>query len=265
MLDGPIPVAPPYCLLNVPGVLRENDGNRWINGASVWAYPVDEPLTWDPCSSGTFRTKAEGGSNPLPVFGSFVVYLPITCSSAYIGDPDSFRDRGRAALEAVESYAVESALSQGAPLSTNPFFGDAAVTLLAAGAAVTPEVGLSYLEDAIGETGRMGMIHCTPSVASQWFDQDRFDSPLTTANGTPVAAGGGYIGAQPTGGAAPSAGQSWAFATGPVEVRHAEAEVMRISEVLDRSNNDVTYRAERYVLATWDTALQAAVLIDWTP
>ena len=38
-----------------------------------------------------------------------------------------------------------------------------------------------------------------------------------------------------------------------------------ITEVLDRSNNDVTFRAERYVLVEWDTVLQAAVLVDWTP
>jgi hypothetical protein len=38
-----------------------------------------------------------------------------------------------------------------------------------------------------------------------------------------------------------------------------------INGSLDTSNNDVTFRAERYALASWDTALQAAVLIDWTP
>ena len=53
------------------------------------------------------------------------------------------------------------------------------------------------------------------------------------------------------------------YATGPVEVRLGEVAVMDIKEVLDRSNNDVTFRAERYVLVTWDTQLQAAILVDW--
>ena len=34
-------------------------------------------------------------------------------------------------------------------------------------------------------------------------------------------------------------------------------------ESIDRSDNVVTFRAEFYVLAIWDTALQAAVLVDW--
>ena len=34
--------------------------------------------------------------------------------------------------------------------------------------------------------------------------------------------------------------------------------------MLDRSDNVLTFRAERYVLAIWDGALQAAVLVDWS-
>lgn len=267
VLDGPLPKPPKHSLLQVPGVLREGDAeDRWQNGASIYGYPVSDPATWDPCSTGTFRTKDEGDGFPVPVFASFVAYLPITCSSMSIGDPDEFRDRARVTLEAVESFAVERALSQGVDGLANPFFDDAAVDILALGAAVTPTVGLSYLEDAIGATGRQGMIHATPAVVSQWFEHPQIDpTPFVTALGTPVAVGGGYAGGHPSGGSAAAAGQAWAYATGPVEVRHAEINVLDIREVLDRQTNDVTFRAERAVLATWDTALQAAVLIDWTP
>ena len=44
---------------------------------------------------------------------------------------------------------------------------------------------------------------------------------------------------------------------------HAEVNVLEIADVLDRETNDLTYRAERFVVAAWDTALQAGVLIDW--
>jgi hypothetical protein len=37
-----------------------------------------------------------------------------------------------------------------------------------------------------------------------------------------------------------------------------------VRDNLDRSDNVLTFRAEMYVLAIWDTALQAAALIDWT-
>lgn len=266
VLDGPTPEAPPHALLSIPGVIVSDPGARWQNGASIYGYPVSEPELWDPCSTGTFRTKTDGDSFPTPVFASFVAYLPITCTAMSIGNPDEFRDRARITMEAVESWGVERALSQGVPGLTNPFFDDAAVDLLAVGAAVSPAVGLSYLEDAIGATGRMGMIHCTPAVAAQWFNHPQPDvPPHTTALGTPVAVGGGYSGGHPSGGSAAAAGQAWAYATGPIEVRHAEVEVLDIKDVLDRELNDVTFRAERAVLATWDTALQAAVLIDWTP
>jgi hypothetical protein len=55
------------------------------------------------------------------------------------------------------------------------------------------------------------------------------------------------------------------FATGPVEIRLGPGIITDLVETLDRSDNTVTFRAERYVLATWDTALQVAVLVDWSP
>ena len=274
-LDGPLPVAPPGSLLEIPGVVVSTGDTRWMNGASVWAYPTEEPQSWDPCYTGTFRTKAEGDGSLTATFGAYVAYIPITCSAITVGEKfDEFRDRAEKAMDAVMSYAVEQALSQGIALSSNPFFSDANVTILGAGAPLTPMVALSYLEDAIGATGRQGMIHATPGTATQWFDQDRIDRLVPTADntpslstvmGTPVAAGGGYLGAQPSGGAAPAAGQAWAFATGPVNVRLASMELIPIEDVLERELNDITYRAERFYLATWDTALQAAALVDWSP
>jgi hypothetical protein len=264
-LDGPLPVAPEYSLLSIPGVVVA-DGGRWLNGVNVDGYPCDVPSLWEPCSEGTFRTKSDESDQPSPRFDSFVVYLPITCSSLGMGDPDAFANRAERALEATLSFGVEQGLSQGVVGSLNPFFGDTNATLLAGGAAVTPEVGLRYLEDAIGATGRKGMIHATPATVAAWeFEALRTNSILETVNGTPVASGGGYIGADPAAGASPAAGQAWAFATGPVEVRLAGVTITAISETLDRSDNTVTFRAERFVLPLWDGCLQAAVLIDWTP
>lgn len=264
-LNGPLPLAPPHSLINTPGVLITGEVDRWLNGVNVYPYPSALPGLWDPCSAGTTRTKAEGEGEPLPMFASFVVYLPISCTAMSIGDPEEFAGRAEIAMRAVESYAVEKQLVSGDGVATNPYLEDAAVTILASGAAVSPAAALSYLEDAIGATAKQGMIHATPSVVSQWFDQTRDDSPLVTVNGTRVAAGDGYIGSRPTGGSAAAAGQSWAYATGPVEVRHSNVLMPDISEVLDRTNNDVTFRAERYALVEWDTVLQAAVLVDWTP
>lgn len=268
-LNGPLPAAPPYSLLSIPGVLVvDGDAGRWMNGVNLWGYPEDVPQLWEPCSSGTFRTKDEGGDMPTPRFDPFGIYESISCTGMSIGDWRSFAGRAETVLQATQSFAVEEALSQGVTLSTNPFFGDADLDILASGGAVTPDVGLRYLEDAIGATGRGGIIHATPAVVAAWeFNGLETGSYLRTANGTPVASGGGYIGADPVLGSSPAAGQAWAFATGPVEVRLSDVQMVGddINGSLDTSNNDVTFRAEKYALAVWDTALQAGVLIDWTP
>ena len=54
------------------------------------------------------------------------------------------------------------------------------------------------------------------------------------------------------------------FATGPVRVYMGPVRLDSVRENLDRSDNLLTFRAERYVLAIWDTALQAAALVDWS-
>lgn len=268
MLDGPLPVAPPRSLLTVPGVLQNPGDDRWMNGVGIWGYPEGEPLLWDPCGTGTYGTKSAESTWSSPEFGAFVVYLPVTCSAFTVAsDPEGFAQRAEVALDAITSYALEQALSQGVPpLNISPFLADAAVAFPGGTAALTPAVGLAWLEEAIGATARQGMIHATPAVVASWFDTTGWDPPgLYTPMGTPVAAGGGYAGATPAGQAPAAAGQSWVYATGPVRAFVQREVTLNIKDVLDRSDNVVTFRAERYALVEWDTALQAAVLIDWAP
>ena len=272
-LDGPLPVAPPFGLLSAATIVPSDD--RFGVGGAVWPYPPGLPTTWAACSTGTFRTKADGTGWDLPIFEAFTAYLPITCSTI-TAHSEGFADRARIAFAATESYAVAFELARGHAAPLNPFLCDANLTILAA-AAVTPDVGLSYLERAIGATGRQGMIHMPPEVAASLNGSGGYGLDIrpassgvlrTTANGTLVAVDGGYIGANPSLHAPAAAGQSWAFATGPVQIRrNGDINVIadNIAQSMDRAQNTVTFRAERDYLVTWDTELQAAVLIDWTP
>jgi hypothetical protein len=271
-LDGPLPVAPSHSLLATATIVPSGS-DRFGVGGVVWPYPPGLPKTWAPCSTGTFRTKADADGWDLPEFNSFTVYLPITCSSI-TAHSDGFEDRVRLALAATESFAVARELSRGTADPLNPFLCDANLAILAAGAAVTPDVGLSYLEDAIGATGKQGVILTTPAVGSSFngsggYGLDSKSGRLTTtANGTPVALDGGFIGASPSLHAPLVAGQAWAFATGPIQVRrNVDITIIpgEIAQATDRAINEVTFYAERDYLVTWDTALQAAVLVDWTP
>jgi hypothetical protein len=262
-LTGPRPVAPPHSLIKTPGVVQDGPA-RWLNGVNVIGYPEDTPILWEPCSEGTFREKDEGTARPQATFDAFVAYLPVTCSTFGAAE---LPDQAEVVLEATVSMAAETALSQGISGSSNPYFGDAGLSVLGGGA-VSAAVGLSYLEDAIGGTGRGGIIHATPAVVAALSVELDADDPigvLMTANGTPVVSGDGYIGADPVAAASPGTGQGYMFATGPVEIRLGPGIITDLVETLDRSDNTVTFRAERYVLATWDTALQVAVLVDWSP
>lgn len=274
-LDGPLPVAPPHSLLSTPGVIVPNtvSPDRYLGGGVVWPFPPGMPEAVEPCATGTFRTKDEGEGWELEEFKSFTAYLPITCSSI-TAHADGFYDRVLLAFKAKESWRVARELALGSA-TDNPHLTDSNVTLLAGGAAVTADIAIAYLEEAIGATGIQGLIHMTPGAGaaangSGGWQLDTVGGRLyTSANGTPVVLDGGYIGAQPTGGAAPGDGRSWAFATLPVAVRR-EDDVVQIGDDLkssmDRGDNVVTFRAERGYLLTWDPdALQVAVLIDWTP
>jgi len=272
-VDGPAPAAPLYSLANTPGVVVDRDGGRWMNGVNIFGYPEDTPSLWAPCSTGTFEVKVEGGGMPVERFDPFAVYTPITCSSMGIGSAREFAGRAEIALEATLSMGIEEGLAKGIPgqiPSINPYFGDSNLAILGGGA-VSAIVGLSYLENSIGSTGRQGIVHLTPAVASAvanllCFEEDENGNRYPyTASGNRVAIGDGYIGTDPDLGASPAAGQDWIFATGPVEVYIGPLVFNDLAETLERSTNDVTFRAERYVLAEWDSVLQSGVLVDWSP
>ena len=263
-LVGPVPKPRPYSLLQIPGVLVDDD-NRWMNSANVLGYPDGTPGIWEACSTGTFRVKTDGAARPTGRFDPFGVYFALPCTAMSMGNYDEFYDQAERALEATLSHAVEDAISKG--VSLNPFFGDTGFTALAQN--VSPRIGLSYLENAIGErTGRLGIIHSTPAITTAWGDDHlSVRGHLETMCGTPVADGSGYIGAHPVGSGGlpgPSGTKEWAFATGPVEVRIQSETRFSVQQTVDRSDNSVVVRAEKYVLAEWDTALQVGVLIDWS-
>lgn len=266
-LDGPLPVAPRHSLLNVAGVVVERDATRVLNGVNLYSYPAGCPGLWEPCSDGTYRTKAVDTEFPLPRFDSFVVYQGVECSTLSVGgNPQDLFDRIETVLDATLSAGVEKALAEGVVGSSNPFFGDANVDDLTSATAVNAGVGLSYLEEAIGTTCRAGMIHLTPAVvaALQAFPFQGTDQmQLETANGTPIASGMGYQDVDTPWLASPDATEDWVFATGPVRVYLGPVVARTPKESLDRETNLLTYFAERYVLAVWDTVLQAAVLVDW--
>lgn len=267
-LDGPLPVAPSQSLLNTPGVVVAEDATRVLNGANVWMYPTGCSDLWEPCSDGTFRVKNDESTMLTPRFDSFVVYKSVTCSTFGMSDVEELARRAERVLDATLSAGVEKALAAGVDGSSNPFFADANVVDVTPtpGTAVSPRVGVSALEEAIGGTCRQGLLHLTPAVVAGLPAPLREGLTLATANGTPIASGMGYQGVSPSGD--PDTTEDWVFATGGVQVYLGPVQMTTVKESMDRSVNEVTFRAEKYVLAVWDgidndTLAAAAVLVDW--
>lgn len=270
LVDGPLPRPPKYGLLTVaqelPDAIEADGGvgQRWGNGVVLYPYPPALPEGFDPCSEGTFRVKDDGARIDLQDFNAFTAYLPIQCTAGGIRDDDAFRSRALAALEATIGYAAERQFVGGDTMPLNPFVTDSELDTYATGG-LEAHRALAVLERAISLTGHAGVIHLPPDFASLVADVliDVGGVLRTVGNGTPVAVGHGYVGAQPSGWSADPINDDtvYGFATGPVVFKLGEAHVNppTIREALDRTSNDVVYRAERDVLVAWDAQLQFAV------
>lgn len=268
--------------LKALGYIPQRAGmERWLNGVAVYPYPVDVPETWDACDNvgSASAEKSFGTAISPPDFAAFTITLPITCTSQQVPDQDAFKARAVTVIAATESYAVEQEFLTGAGISGQPYLADQYATFPNGGigtGATSPIHGLQVLEYAIALTGRLGLIHCSPMLATallgNGFALKDNTGVIRTINGNVVIPGFGYApGATPVGAATPSATSEWAYATGPIDIRRSEIFTTpdTVTEALDRSlgatnnrPNTITYRAERYYAVDADLALQAAVLID---
>lgn len=273
VIVGPPPVAPRFNVFTVSEEIGSDDPHV-LGGIQFYGYPPGAPDGMDPCATGTFRTKEEGVDAPAPAFATFTAYIAERCTMGGISGWDEFTERAEATMRATAGHAAERQLVAGSYVSTNPYLGDLSADILAAGASVPVGVGLSYLEDAIAATGRRGVIHATPAIASAWDSRVMaVGDQLQTNLGTPVVSGHGYVAnvddantLAPENGSAPGAGESWAYATGPLRHKFGPVEPIgaTVAQTLSREDNDLVFRAEMDIVIGWDTALQAAVLIDWT-
>jgi len=277
-IDGPLPVKPRFTLVDstlieraTPDVTEATDGERWANGITVHSYPNEIGSGWAICGDYSQEDEKVGQVNPiaLPSFGPMTIYITEQCSSPYIRGPEDFRKRALVAFTAVESAAVAREFENGFAYPDNPYLADSNMTDLNSGGAVSPAEGLALLEDAIAATNKAGVIHIMPGMLAFLTTSggggvfQQAGGKLYTINGTLVIPDAGYEGRGPSGNA-PAVSQGYAYATGPVETLRSDPIIIpdTISEALDRSNNTVTYRAERYYIPFWDTTLQAGVLMD---
>lgn len=270
-IDGPQPSPPALTLVgaarNVPPT-----GDRWINGAALWPYPRDMPDVFDPCQSASSagHAKDAGTATTEETFAAFNVLEGITCTTRSVRNPEEWQRRVKVALAAYEHWAIEREFWTGALRPDNPHLAQTlGTTTLNGGATTSLKNALSLLEQAIADAGGNGVIHLRPGAFSQVAYEsgggviDVSNGVARTKLGTPVVPGVGYAGSAPDG-TPPATTVAWAYATGPIEIRKSEPEILpeSMSAATDRLHNLTTFRAERYVLITWDQRIHAAVKFD---
>lgn len=258
---------PRYGLVASARTINEAD-ERWVNGFTYQPEGCLAAEVFDPCATG--QTKSDDRNALLVDYTPFNVIVGETCS-AFGFEARDWRGRAERLLAAKESAAIERELWTGdqatASAWANRFLASPASDVVTAGA-TSPLLALECLEQALAQcgSGDQGMIHATPQVVTAWASLNvlrREGMKILTYLDTIVVAGSGYTGSDPNG-SGPSAGSVWAYATGMVDLRRSSVQVLpaTLAEAMDRSVNDVTYRAERVAAASWDGCCHVAAQID---
>lgn len=268
-IDGPPPSPPALTLANAARIVTDGD-DRWINGAGVWGWPVDLPDSWDPCqaTSSAGHSKDAGTPTTSTDYGAFAITQGITCTTASFRDPDEWIDRVRLSLEAREDWRLGYEFWTGSLQSANPHLTGPTLTHLNADAATSVLNAVALLEQQIADKGGDGVIHMRPAPFTQL--SLGYGGAIQVKNGvaytqlgTKIVPSVGYPGLGPDN-ASIATTVEWAYATGPIELRRSEVVIVpgSMSEATNRAINLTTFRAERYVLLTWDQRIHAACKID---
>lgn len=280
-------VAPPSFKASDFGLLSVVDA-RWPEADPHWRQGVEwQPLcgtistTYDPCDAPT----GTGGPPPLPPLKSsnltyedrganpFTVVADFKCSPAAFAE--QAQELGEEALTRLESWEVErtfwTGVAGGEPVVYPHLAADAEVTegvirpvlLQSAATPVTGAVmniveALGLLEQALADCyNGVGVIHVPAMlgpllVAERLVERDGRDGRrLKTPKGNLVALGAGYPGTGPDG-SDPAPGTAWIYATGAVFAYRSGVEIMPLSSIVNRANNDVEAIAERTYVLGWD-------------
>lgn len=294
-IDGPPRLKPKYGLLQAADkpnsgvrIVPDADGEgyeRWGLGSQLYPYPPGLGDIFVDCGEGSDAGVKEPPDDVAdqPIFGAVTAWFAERCKAVSVPNQPAFQARAFSSFDAVESAVLEKEILTGSRMPNNSHLADGTGTFPNGDVETDPLNGLAILQQAIAEAGSGGIIHVSPQLAtfltSNYVVFDNGDGVLRTGLGTTVIPGFGYVdGATPReseelGAHADAVSwQEWAFATGPIDIRRSEIELLpgELSQALDRGPggatrgvpNTITYIVERHYLIDWDGAIHASVLID---
>src|SRR5207244_4100462 len=108
------------------------------------------------------------------------------------------RARAVAVMAATESFGVARTLMSGADVDGGRYLADSGCAFPNGLAATRPNHAVQVLEEAIAATGRLGLIHCSPMLATALlgtgFAISDKSGVIRTINGNVVIPDSGYVG-----------------------------------------------------------------------
>lgn len=270
------PALTPYAfgLFSAATMPPEPADPHWMCGIQYEPYACDQAkLIADECEADPPPEKAADPGVPLVEGTPFVVYDGFNCSIVGRSEADII-DRARRALTLGEQRAVEEAYWTGSLGNTPNLANPDAVVLNPVDPpgpadALSLAAGLAALENYLASNyGGLGVIHMPRGVATLLTRDGLLcgcggtRGKLTTALGTPVAAGGGYVAnTGPDGSPAPP-GTAWMYATGRVVIYRSDIVINpdSVAQAFNRKTNTVHILAERTYVVAHECVL-AAVLV----
>jgi len=241
---------------------------RWEGGFSFLPESNGDGVIWVPC--GTSNTSAVTDADAIQSYVPTVVQVSVKRSSWNFQVID-FKGRSARFLDLVShrDTAAEFWFGTKAQAETLPnnYLTKAGFTDL--GTATNATDALSELQTYITGTasgGGWGFIHTSPRVLNEWLDlrlvhaclddlenicyHDAFGNEIIVSPGYPTTVNGS---------------SNWeAYATGPVYGKLGGMMLVPqdIKAALNRSNNTIEYRAERFWALVWDGAQHAKVQVS---
>jgi hypothetical protein len=277
VVEAPPATAPLHGLVpSSRDVTAREEDDRWQLGFGFIPETCMNVFAWSPqCAAsggqpgiGGNRPQADGNNDPSVLVTPFMIYTLFQCSTAGMVSRDD-EGRVRRALEAGTSKALEAEFWTGSLNVGNFSLVNNAPVLPIGSTSVALEKGLATLGAALAGcgTGSRGMIHASTLVAEWWglraFLREEGNRLTTKVRGDIVVAGSGYPGTAPVG-QTTTAGKQWVYATGLVETRVGDIEIMPDQQAwaIDRAHNRAAYYAQRLVAADSDECCLFAVQVD---
>jgi hypothetical protein len=251
-------------------------GVTWIDRCPAGDTTYDECITVTGTGSPPAPpAKADNVVQEFRGATAFTAFAEFDCSPVGLADAATVAEDS---LDRVEHSQVEAAFwtgtAGGQPGIVLPHLASGAGVLDSSGivlqsaatiaiTGVDVAVGLGELEHELDQCyGGEGVIHiprfALPTFTASLLVQE-VDGRLRTMSGNLVVVSGDYPGTSPAG-AAPAAGTSWIYATGPVFAYRGDVFATQVRDSFDRAENTVQMIAERTYVIGYSCCLIAALI-----